>query len=247
MGLLYGKVAIVTGASGGIGQAIAVRLASEGCDLALCGQSETRLMEAVTQARALGRRAEPFLLDVGSGAQVQKAVADIEQKFERIDILVNNAGITRDGLLVRMSEDDWDTVMATNLKSVFLFTKAVARGMMKRRSGAIVNISSIIGLTGNPGQANYAASKAGVNALTKTVAKELASRGVRANAIAPGFIATKMTAAIAPELQQEMLGEIPLGRYGNPEDVADAVLFLASDRASYITGQVLAVCGGMVM
>jgi 3-oxoacyl-[acyl-carrier protein] reductase len=247
MGILAGKVAVVTGASGGLGQSIAVRLASEGASLAVCGQNEARLDETARLTRAAGVRVERYLLDVGNGEQVTKAVGEIEKAFGQIDILVNNAGITRDGLLVRMSEADWDTVLETNLKSVFLFTKAATRGMMRRRGGAIVNISSIIGLTGNPGQANYAASKAGMIAFTKTVAKELASRGVRANAIAPGFIETKMTAAISPDMQQKMLETIPLGRYGKPDDVAEAVLFLASDRASYITGQVLAVCGGMVM
>jgi 3-oxoacyl-[acyl-carrier protein] reductase len=246
MASLGGKVAIVTGASGGIGQAIALRLASEGASLAVCGQNEARLMETVIQCRATGARVEPHLLDVSKADQVAAKVSEIEKAFGQVDILVNNAGITRDNLLVRMSEADWDAVVSTNLKSVFLFTKAVMRGMMKRRSGSIINISSIIGLTGNPGQANYAASKAGINAFTKSVARELASRNIRANAIAPGFIATKMTADIPEEMQKKMLESIPLGRYGRPEDVADAVLFLAGDQASYITGQVLSVCGGMV-
>ena len=246
MGCLDGKIAVVTGASGGIGQAIAVRLAAEGADVAALGQNRERLAETVQLAAASGRRVEPFTVDVSKGADVQKVVGDIEAAFGRIDILVNNAGVTRDGLLVRMSEEDWDTVLDTNLKSIFLFTKAAARGMMKRRAGAIVNISSIIGFIGNPGQANYAASKAGIDSFTKSVAKELASRNVRANAIAPGFIETRMTAAISEDLQKKMLEQIPLGRYGKPEDVADAVVFLASDRASYITGQVLRVCGGMV-
>ena len=247
MSSLSGKVAIVTGASGGIGQAIALRLAREGADLALCGQNEQRLMETVAACRETGRRVEPFLLNVAKGDEVQKAAAAMEKAFGRLDILVNNAGITKDGLIIRMSEDDWDAVLDTNLKSVFLFTKTVGKLMMKQRAGAIVNISSIIGLIGNPGQANYAASKGGINAFTKTVAKELASRNVRCNAIAPGFIETKMTAAIPADLQQKMLDQIPLGRYGKPEDVAEAVVFLSSDRAGYITGQVLPVCGGMVM
>lgn len=247
MACLEGKIAVVSGASGGIGQAIAVRLAAEGADVAVLGQNKERLAETVQLASVSGRRIEPFLLDVSKSAEVQKAVADIETSFGRIDVLVNNAGVTRDGLLVRMSEEDWNAVLDTNLKSVFLFTKAVSRGMMKRRSGSIVSISSVIGVIGNPGQANYAASKAGIDAFTKSVAKELASRNVRANAIAPGFIETRMTAAISGDLQKKMLEQIPLGRYGKPEDVADAVVFLASDRASYITGQVLKVCGGMVM
>lgn len=237
----------MTGASGGIGQAIALRLAREGADLALCGQNEQRLQETVALCRETGRRVESFLLNVSKGDEVQKAVAAMEKSFGRIDVLVNNAGITKDGLVIRMTEDDWDSVLDTNLKSIFLFTKAAGKGMMRQRAGSIVNISSIIGLIGNPGQANYAASKGGINAFTKTVAKELASRNVRCNAIAPGFIETKMTAAIPADIQQKMLDQIPLGRYGKPEDVAEAVVFLASDKAGYITGQVLTVCGGMVM
>ena len=247
MGQLEGKVAVVTGASGGIGAAIAYRMAAEGADLAVCGQNEARRRETLEKARATGRRVEPFLLDVSKGAQVQKTVGEIEKAFGRIDILINNAGITKDGLVMRMSEDDWDQVMSVNLKSVFLFTKAVCRGMMKQRAGAIVNISSVIGLVGNPGQGNYSASKGGINAFTKSVARELSSRNIRCNAIAPGFIETRMTEAIPADLQKKMLESIPLGRYGKPEDVAEAVVFLASDKAGYITGQVMAVCGGMVM
>jgi 3-oxoacyl-[acyl-carrier protein] reductase len=178
---------------------------------------------------------------------VQAAISEVEQAWGRIDILVNNAGITKDGLLIRMSATDWDEVMAVNLRSTFLFTKAAARTMMKQRSGSIINISSIIGLIGNPGQANYAASKAGIIAFTKSVAKELSSRGVRANAVAPGFISTRMTDQLNDDLQKKMLEMIPLARYGKPEDVAAAVSFLAGDDSAYITGQVIQVCGGMVM
>jgi 3-oxoacyl-[acyl-carrier protein] reductase len=185
-------------------------------------------------------------VDVSNGAAVQTAVDRIVEKFGKIDILVNNAGITRDNLLIRMAEEDWDKVLQVNLKGAFLFSKAVARPMMKRRSGAIVNVASIIGLIGNAGQCNYAASKAGMIALTKSVAKELAARNIRANAVAPGFIETRMTEKLTEDIRKKMLETIPLGRFGLPEDVANVVLFLASDAASYVTGQVLTVCGGMV-
>ncbi len=247
MSNLTGKVAVVTGASGGIGQAIAERLAQDGADLVLCGQNAERLEESAVKARLHGHRVEKVALDVSKGSAVQEAVGQIEKMMGRIDILVNNAGITKDGLVLRMSEEDWDQVMAVNLKSVFLFTKAVSRPMMKQRSGSIVNMSSIIGLIGNAGQGNYSASKAGIIAFSKSVAKELASRGVRVNSIAPGFIETTMTAKMPGELQTKMLESIPLGRYGKPEDVASAVSFLAGDDSSYMTGQVLTVCGGMVM
>lgn len=247
MAKLDGKIAIVTGASGGIGQAVAVRLAADGADLALFGQNVERLQETATKVRALGRRAECYQVDNKSPEAIAGAVAQVEQAFGRIDILVNNAGMTKDGLLIRMSVDDWDDVLNVNLRSVFLFTKAAGRLMMKQRSGSIINVASIIGLIGNPGQANYAASKGGIIAFTKSVAKELASRGVRANTIAPGFISTRMTDKLSEDLQKKMLEMIPLGRYGSPEDVAGAVSFLAGDDAAYITGQVIQVCGGMVM
>jgi len=194
----------------------------------------------------LGRRAQCYTADVSNGEQVQAVVAGVEKDFGRIDILVNNAGITKDTFLIRMSEADWDAVLNINLKGTFLFSKAVARPMMKQRSGAIVNVASIIGLIGNAGQCNYAASKAGVIALTKSVAKELAGRGIRANAVAPGFIKTKMTEKLPEDIQKKMLEAIPLARFGEPEDVANVVLFLASDAAAYVTGQVVTVCGGMV-
>ena len=247
MANLTGKVGIVTGASGGIGQALAERLAADGADLALCGQNMDRLEQAAAKARAHGRKVSTYALDVSSGAAVQETVSRIEKDFGKIDILVNNAGITKDGLVLRMSEEDWDQVMAVNLRSVFLFTKAVSRPMMKQRAGSIVNMSSIIGLIGNAGQGNYSASKAGIIAFSKSVAKELASRGVRVNAVAPGFIETSMTAKMPEDLQKRMLGSIPLGRYGKPEDVAAVVSFLAGEDSGYMTGQVLTVCGGMVM
>jgi 3-oxoacyl-[acyl-carrier protein] reductase len=247
MGKLDGKRAIVTGASGGIGRAVAVRLAADGADVACFGQSAERLQETADAVRAAGRKSSVHQVDSKDADAIQAGVAAVEQAWGGIDILVNNAGVTKDGLLIRMSASDWDEVLAVNLRSTFLFTKAVARPMMKQRAGAIVNISSIIGLIGNPGQANYAASKAGIIAFTKSVAKELASRGIRANAIAPGFITTRMTEKLSEELQKKVLEQIPLARYGTPEDVAATVSFLASDDAAYITGQVIQVCGGMVM
>lgn len=247
MANLQGKVALVTGASGGIGQAVAVRLAADGADLALFGQNVERLQETASKVKALGRRAECYQVDSKNPEAIAQAMAQVEQAFQRMDVLVNNAGVTKDGLLIRMSVDDWDEVMSVNLRSVFLFTKAAGRVMMKQRSGSIINVASIIGLIGNPGQANYSASKGGIIAFTKSVAKELSSRGVRANAIAPGFISTRMTEKLSEDLQKKMLEIIPLGRYGSPEDVAGAVSFLAGEDAAYVTGQVLQVCGGMVM
>lgn len=246
MAQLDGRIAIVTGAARGIGQAIALKLAAAGADLALCDLEKDWIAETAAKVAELGRRAECYAVDVSKGEAVQGAVGEIEKAFGRVDILVNNAGITKDGFLARMSEADWDAVLSINLKGAFLFTKAVSRLMMKQRKGAIVNVASIIGLIGNAGQCNYAASKAGMIALTKSVAKELASRGVRANAVAPGFIQTKMTDKLPEDIRKRMLEAIPLGRFGMPEDVADVVLFLAGDASSYVTGQVLTVCGGMV-
>jgi len=244
---LNDKIALVTGAARGIGQAIAVGLAEHGADLALCDLDASWLEETAGKVRDLGREARVYACDVSNAAGVQEAVAAIQKDFSRIDILVNNAGITHDGLLPRMSEEDWDSVLAVNLKGTFLFCKTVGRVMMKQRSGAIVNVASIIGLIGNAGQSNYAASKGGVIALTKSVAKELAGRNVRANAVAPGFISTRMTEKLSEDVQQKMLAAIPLARFGQPSDVANVVTFLASDESSYITGQVLTVSGGMVM
>lgn len=246
MPLLDGKNAIVTGAARGIGQHIALKLAEEGADLALCDVKTEWLDETKSKVEALGRRAEAYAIDVSDGAQVTEGVGRVAKDFGSIDVVVNNAGITRDGLLMRMSEEDWDLVMNINLKGTFLMTKAASRFMMKQRSGVFVNIASVIGLMGNPGQANYGASKAGVSNLTKTTAKELAARGIRANAIAPGFIKTKMTDALTDETRDAMLSAIPMKDFGTPEDVANVVLFLASDLSRYVTGQTLSVCGGMV-
>jgi 3-oxoacyl-[acyl-carrier protein] reductase len=247
MGQFDGKIAVVTGAARGIGQAIALKLAAGGADLALCDLKAGWLDETAGKVRELGRRAECYSVDVSNGSAVNETVKAIEKDFGKIDALVNNAGITKDGLLMRMSEEDWDAVLNVNLKGVFLFTKSAMRGMMKQRSGSIVNIASIIGLIGNAGQANYAASKGAVIAFTKTVARELSSRNIRCNAVAPGFIRTKMTDTLSDDVQQQMLANIPLKRFGDPEDVANVVAFLAGDASGYVTGQVISTCGGMVM
>ena len=244
---LSSKCAIVTGAARGLGQAIAVKLAEAGADVALCDLHSDGLQETAAKVRATGRRAEVYSVNVADADSVATGVKAIEVDFGKIDVLVNNAGITKDGLLMRMSEADWDAVLDVNLKGVFLCTKAVMRGMMKQRSGAIVNIASVIGLMGNAGQANYAASKGGVISFSKTVAKELASRNVRCNAVAPGFIRTAMTDELDDDVQAKMKELIPLSRFGEPEDVANVVLFLASDASGYVTGQALSTCGGMVM
>ena len=243
---LENKIALVTGAARGIGQAIALQLAADGADLALCDVKAEWLDDTAAKVKASGRRAESYAMDVADGPAVGEAVARILADFGRIDVLVNNAGITRDTLLIRMTEEDWDKVLDINLKGAFLVTKAVVKSMMKQRSGAIVNIASVVGIMGNPGQANYTASKAGLIALTKTTAKELGSRNVRVNAVAPGFIRTAMTDKLAEPVKEAMLKMVPLGRLGEPEDVARAVAFLASDAAAYVNGQTLAVCGGMV-
>jgi 3-oxoacyl-[acyl-carrier protein] reductase len=247
MGILDGKTAIITGAARGIGQAIAKELASHGANLALCDLQADWLAETAALAEGLGATVKCISVDVSNGDAVTKAVAEVAEAFDSIDILINNAGITKDGLMMRMSEADWDAVLSVNLKGTFLFTKAVSRPMMKQRAGAIVNIASIIGLIGNAGQCNYAASKAGVIALTKSTAKELASRNIRVNAVAPGFIESKMTEVLSEDVRQTMLDQIPMKRFGGPEDVARTVLFLATEASSYITGQVLTVSGGMVM
>ncbi len=246
MGVLDKKIALITGAARGIGQAIAVRFAAEGADVALCDLRKEWLAETAEKVTALGRRAETFEADVSQAAQVQACVDDAVAAFGRLDVLVNNAGITKDGFLARMSEADWDAVLNVNLKGAFLFTKAAARVMIRQKSGAIVNIASIIGLIGNAGQCNYAASKAGLIALTKSTAKELASRNIRANAVAPGFIQTAMTDKLPEDIRNKMLEAIPLGRFGRPEDVASVAVFLAGDDSAYVTGQVITVCGGMV-
>ncbi|SFJ61072.1 3-oxoacyl-[acyl-carrier-protein] reductase [Thermoflavimicrobium dichotomicum] len=245
--MLAGKVAVVTGGSRGIGRAIAVTLAQAGADVAIFYAGNRQAAEeTVGQIQAAGRKALALQVDVSNSEQVDAAFKEVLAAFDRIDILVNNAGITRDNLLMRMKEEDWDQVINTNLKGVFLCTKAVTRPMMKQRKGRIINISSVVGVAGNPGQANYVAAKAGVIGLTKTTAKELASRGITVNAIAPGFIETDMTAVLPEDLKRQMLDQIPLGRFGSVEDVAEAVKFLASDAAGYITGQTIHVDGGMV-
>lgn len=247
MKLLENQVAVITGAGRGIGQAIAIKFAANGADIAAIDLKPEFLDQTVEEVRKLGRRAWPIAADVAQAASVEAAVEQILAQAARVDILVNNAGITRDGLLMRMSEADWDTVLAVNLKGAFLFTKALSRTFLKQKSGRIINIASVIGLIGNAGQCNYAASKAGLIGFTKSVARELASRGVTANAIAPGFIETKMTESLGPEVREAMLKQIPMGYFGKPEDVAEAALFLASPAARYITGQVLAVDGGLTM
>jgi 3-oxoacyl-[acyl-carrier protein] reductase len=247
MGMLEGKTAIVTGAARGIGAAIATRLANEGADIALCDLQADWLSETAEAVKAAGRKVVCYSVDVSDAEGVNEVVGAVVGEFGGVDVLVNNAGITRDGLMMRMSEEDWDAVLNVNLKGTFLFTRAVSRPMMKKRTGAIVNIASIIGLIGNAGQCNYAASKAGVIALTKSTAKELASRNIRVNAVAPGFIQSKMTDALSEDIRDQMMGNIPMKRFGTPEDVADVVMFLAGDSAGYMTGQVLTVSGGMVM
>ncbi|MCX7818194.1 MAG: 3-oxoacyl-[acyl-carrier-protein] reductase [Kiritimatiellae bacterium] len=244
---LSGKTALVTGAARGIGRAIALRLAEAGADVAVCDLETGWLEETAAGIRQAGRRVEVFACDVSRADQVEAGVNAVAKAWGRLDVLVNNAGITRDTFLARMSEADWDAVLNVNLKGAFLFTKAASRWMLKQRSGSIVNIASVIGIIGNAGQANYAASKGGLIAFTRTVARELASRNVRANAVAPGFIRTAMTDKLPEELRTRMLSAIPLARFGEPDDVARVVLFLASDDSAYVTGQVISVCGGMVM
>jgi 3-oxoacyl-[acyl-carrier protein] reductase len=245
---LENQVAVVTGAGRGIGHAIAVRLASEGARVASVSRTEAnaqRTADEINAARADAAKA--YAVDVADHAAVQKIGAQILEEFGHVDILVNNAGVTRDGLSMRMPVEDWDTVLNTNLKGAFNFVQALMRPMIKQRSGRIINISSVSGLIGNAGQANYAASKAGLIGLTKTLARELASRGITVNAVAPGLIETDMTTMLSDEVRQGILKNVPLGKLGEPEDIAGAVAYLASAEAKYITGQVLTVDGGMVM
>ena len=248
MGLLDGKVALVTGGSRGIGRAIALLLGQEGADVAVCARNVEAAGEVASEIEGLGRKCLVRACDVADTEQAGALIASTIEELGQLDILVNNAGVTRDNLLMRMKEEDWDEVLAINLKGAFNCARAAVRPMLKARGGRIVNITSVVGLQGNAGQANYAASKAGLIGLTKSLARELASRGITANAVAPGLVPeTGMTGELAAEVQQQMLSAVPLGRAGTPEDVAHAVAFLASEQAAYITGQVLAVDGGMVM
>lgn len=242
------QTAIVTGAGRGIGHAIALRLAAEGARVACVSRSEQNAKRTADELNILrGGSAKHYAVDVADHAAVQKTGEQIFKDFAKIDILINNAGVTRDGLVMRMSIEDWDAVINTNLRGAFNFTQAILRPMIKQRSGRIINITSVIGLIGNAGQTNYAASKAGLIGFTKSLARELASRSITVNAIAPGFITTDMTAGLSDEIKKTIQSQIPLGKTGTSEDVANAVAFLASAEASYITGQVICVDGGMVM
>jgi len=244
---LKGKVAIVTGAAQGIGRTICAALADEGADLALCDVNGQGILDGAKDFSARGGKYLPFQTDVTSAAEVEATVKKVLEEWSRIDILVNNAGIVRDSLLLRMKDEDWNLVLDVNLKGAFHCTREVLRAMIKQRWGRIINIASVVGAMGNAGQANYVASKAGLIGLTKATAREVATRGVTVNAVAPGFIETDMTASLSEEIRQTMLRQIPLGRFGVPEDVAGVVSFLASEASSYITGQVIHINGGMYM
>lgn len=246
MGLLDGKTALVTGATRGIGRAIALKFASEGADIAFTYRSQEKAALTLTaEIEAMGVRVKAYRSDAASFEEAHNVVADAKETFGHIDILVNNAGITKDGLMMRMDEASWDAVIGTNLKSAFNFIHACTPIMARQRSGSIINMSSVVGVSGNAGQCNYSASKAGLTGLSKSIAKEMGPRGIRSNCIAPGFIATDMTGALPENLRQEWEKQIPLRRAGQPEDVAKVALFLASDLSSYVTGQVINCCGGM--
>jgi 3-oxoacyl-[acyl-carrier protein] reductase len=247
MNQLANQIAVVTGAGRGIGRAIALKFAAEGADVVCVSRTAENSEKAAQEIRALGRKSWARAVDVSDAAAVAGAAAEILAQTGRVDILVNNAGVTRDGLLMRMSEADWDTVLDTNLKGAFLFSKAFSRAFLKQRSGRIINVASVVGLIGNAGQSNYAASKAALIGFTKSIARELASRGVTVNALAPGFIETDMTAGLNQAVRQKIIESIPLNCFGRPEDIADAALFLAGPGARYVTGQVLKVDGGLVM
>ena len=246
--MLEGKTAIITGGARGIGKAIAVRFAQEGANVAFTDlRADENFHNTEKELIELGVKAKGYESDASNFAQSQELVDTIAKEFGSVDILVNNAGITKDTLLMRMTEDQWDLVMNVNLKSVFNLTKAAQKYMLKQRSGSIINMSSVVGVSGNAGQANYSASKAGIIGFTKSVAKELGSRGIRSNAIAPGFIITEMTAALGEDVVKEWASQIPLKRGGTPEDVANTCVYLGSDLSSYVTGQTIHVCGGMNM
>ena len=248
MKLLQDKVALITGASRGIGKAIALKFASEGANIAFTDlKDDENMASLVKELEDMGVKAKGYASNAANTEETAKTVAAVAADFGRIDILVNNAGITKDGLLLRMSEDQWDAVINVNLKSVFNFTKAVAPIMSSQRSGSIISMSSVVGVSGNAGQTNYSASKAGIIGFTKSVAKEFGKRGIRANAVAPGFIITDMTAQLSEEVRKDWASKIPLHRGGTPEDVANVCLFLGSELSSYVSGQVLHVCGGMNM
>jgi 3-oxoacyl-[acyl-carrier protein] reductase len=247
MSQLANQVAVVTGAGRGIGRAIAMKFAAEGADIVCVSRTAENSEKVANEIRALGRKAWAYAVDVSDGKAVAGAAEKILSETNRVDILVNNAGVTRDGLLMRMSEEDWDAVLDTNLKGAFLVTKAFTRAFLKQRSGRIINVASVIGLIGNAGQCNYSASKAALLGFTKSIARELSSRGITVNALAPGFIETDMTSGLSEEVRAGILKQIPLGSLGQPEDIAHAALFLASPASRYITGQVLTVDGGMVM
>jgi 3-oxoacyl-[acyl-carrier protein] reductase len=247
MKLLEGKTALITGASRGIGKAIAHKFATEGASVAITNIAEDEdFINTIDELSLLNIKVKGYVSNVSGFEDSQRVINEILKDFDKIDILVNNAGITRDTLLMRMTEDQWDAVISVNLKSVFNLTKAVLQTMLKQRKGSIINMSSVVGVSGNAGQSNYSASKAGILGFTKSVAKELGSRNIRCNAIAPGFILTEMTENLPPDIKSEWINKIPLKRGGTPEDVANTALFLASDLSSYITGQTIHVCGGML-
>ena len=247
MGLVSGRVAIVTGGAQGIGEAISMTLAKEGASIAVIDVNLEKAQVTAENIKKLGVEAEAYKADVSNSAEVEAVVDKIVDRFKKIDILVNNAGVTRDNLLVRMTEAEWDLVIAINLKGTFNFTQKVGKVMMKQRIGSIINISSVIGLMGNAGQTNYAATKAGVIGITKSVAKELGRRNVRVNAICPGYIQSAMTDKLTDDVKEKMIAIIPAGKMGTPQDVANCALFLASDMASYVTGETVRVDGGMAM
>jgi len=244
---LTGKIALVTGAAQGIGRDIALALAADGADVAICDVNLDAAQKTAGDIEAKGKKSLALKANVAASSEVTAMIEQVVEKFGRIDILVNNAGITRDGLILRMKDEDWDLVLSINLKGAFLCAKSALKYMTKQRAGTIINIASIVGAMGNAGQANYVASKAGLIGLTKTIAREYANRGITANAVAPGFIETAMTQALSENVRQELAKQIPMGKLGTPQDVANAVRFLASPWASYITGQVIHVNGGMYM